>query len=80
MLYLCVAVSNADMLSALQDAMFAIVEGGQASYTVGLPGGGSRTFTSLDIDKLQKVIDHYSALVNRATRRTFAAVSFRECG
>lgn len=79
-MYLCVAVSNADMLSALQDAQFAIIEGGQQSYSVGLPGGGTRTFTSLNLKDLQALIDHYSALVNRATRRTFAAVSFRECG
>lgn len=66
------------MLDALQAAMLAIVEGGQQSYSVSLPGGGSREYTALDIDKLQKAIDHYSALVNRSSRRMFAGLSFRE--
>lgn len=79
-MYVRVAVSNADMLAALQAALLAIVEGGQQSYSIGLPGGGTRTYTSLDLDKLQKAIEFYEAKVNRATRRTFAAVSFRECG
>lgn len=66
------------MLDALQAAMLAIVEGGQQSYTISLPGGSSRTYTALDLEKLQKAIDHYSALVNRSSRRVFAGVSFRE--
>lgn len=65
------------MLDALQAAMLAIVEGGQQSYTIALPGGGSRTYTALDIDKLQKRIDEYQAKVNRSSRRMFAAGSFR---
>lgn len=65
------------MLAALQAALLAIVEGGQQSYSVGLPGGGSREYTALDIDKLQKAISYYESRVNRSTRPMFAGVQFR---
>lgn len=65
------------MLAALQTALFEIVERGSQSYTVALPGGGSRTFTALDIDKLQKLIATYEAQASRSSRRIFAGIQFQ---
>lgn len=71
------AVADSDMLAALQAALLAIVEGGQQSYSVGLPGGGSREYTAIDIDKLRSAIAYYESRVNRASRPMFAGVQFR---
>lgn len=66
------AVADSDMLAAIQTAIFTIVSGTASSYSI-----NGRNFTSLDLDKLQKMEAHYQARVNRAAgRRTFAAGAF----
>lgn len=62
------------MLDAIQDAIFAIVSGTASSYAI-----NGRTFTALDLDKLQKMETFYANRVARAAgRRTFAAGVFGE--
>jgi hypothetical protein len=69
-----VAVADSDMLAAIQTAIFTIVSGTAYSYTI-----NGRNFTSLDLDKLQKMEAFYSGRVARAAgRRTFAAGVFGE--
>lgn len=69
--------SDSATLTSLRDALVAIVEGGNASYSVMLPGGGSRTFTKLSIRELQALIADYERRVNAASRGRFAVASFR---
>jgi hypothetical protein len=66
------APTNQQILDALRTAYFEIASGGVQSYTV-----NGRTYTSIDLDKLQKAISHYENLVARATRRMFAPIRFR---
>lgn len=64
------------MLDAIQTAIFTIVSGTASSYAI-----NGRNFTSLDLDKLQKLEAYYQSRVNRAAgRRTFAAGVFTEPG
>jgi len=65
--------TDQQILTALREALFEVATNGAASWSV-----NGRTFTSLDIDKLQTAIQTYENRVNRMTRRMFAPITFRE--
>lgn len=62
----------ATILSEIQDAIYDIVVNRAASVSV-----NGRSFTALDLDKLQKMEELYEARVNRSSRGMFAVGKFK---
>lgn len=65
--------TDQEILDGLRTAFHEIVVNGAASYAL-----NGRSWTALDIDKLQKAIDTYETKVSNASRRMFAGGVFRE--
>lgn len=63
--------TDQEILNALRTAYFEIATNGAASYAV-----NGRTFTALDMDKLQNAIQLYESKIARGTRRMMAPISF----
>lgn len=63
--------TDAEILAALKTAYFEIATNGAASYSV-----NGRTFTALDLDKLNTAITRYETKIARGSRRMFAPISF----
>lgn len=71
---MCVPVpTDQEILDGLRTAYYEIAVNGASSYTI-----NGRSWTALDLDKLQKGIDHYETKVSNASRRMFAGGTFRE--
>lgn len=64
--------TDQQILDALRQALYEIAVNGAASWSV-----NGRTYTSLDIDKLQTAISIYEARTTRSTKRMFAPITFR---
>jgi len=71
---------DATLLQNVRDAITAIVTGGVQSYTIGLPGGGSRTVTKIHLAELRKMEADLVARINQASRGRFGVAVFRGTG
>lgn len=69
-------VTDAEILAAAKTALGAILTGQASQYSVGMPGGGSRSFSMLNINDLRELIAEYEAKVLSSTRPMFAGIRF----
>jgi hypothetical protein len=67
------AKTDAEILSATQDAIFTIVSGAASSVSI-----NGRSFGALDLDKLRNVERFYQARVARTGKSLFAVGKFME--